>query len=70
MSEEDKNQVRLRVKLKYTLKLLNNPILKEELKNINELRDISIFRQPQGTNFPVTQNEWQVISKMIKDKLK
>ena len=70
MSDEDKNQIRLRVVLKYTLKFVNNPILREELKSIPELIKMDIFKQPQGTNFQVTQNEWQVISKIIKDKLK
>jgi len=69
MSDEDKEQIRLRVKLKYTLKLLNNPILREELKSIPELKDMAIFRQPQGTNFPVTQDEWKVISDLIKERL-
>jgi predicted RNA-binding protein with PUA-like domain len=69
MSDDDKEQIRLRVKLKYTLKLLNNPILREELKSIPELKDMAIFRQPQGTNFPVTQDEWKVISDLIKERL-
>lgn len=71
MSEDDvkKEMKNLRVKLNYKILLVNNPILREELKSIPELKDMFIFRQPQGTNFPVRQEEWQVISKLIKDRL-
>ena len=71
MSEDDvkKEISNLRVKLNYKVLLVNNPVLREELKSIPELKDMFIFRQPQGTNFPVTQNEWQVISQLIKERL-
>ncbi len=68
LSEEDQSQKKLRVKYEYKLKLINNPILKEELKNISELKNLAIFRQPQGTNFPVSNKEWDVISSLIKKR--
>ena len=68
MSAAEKNQIRLRVKLKYTLKMPDNPIFREELKSIPELKDMVIFRQPQGTNFPVRQKEWKVISELLKER--
>ena len=68
LSEEDQSKKKLRVKYKYKLKLVNNPILKEELKNIPELKNLAIFRQPQGTNFPVSTKEWGVISSLIKKR--
>ena len=49
--------------------IVNNPIFREELKSIEELQDMFIFRQPQGTNFSVTQEEWKVISDLIKKRL-
>jgi len=67
-SDDDKNEIRLRVKWKYTLKFPNNPIFREELKNIPQLKNMSIFRQPQGTNFNVTENEWSIISDLIKKR--
>ena len=69
LSDDDKKQIRLRVRLRYTLKLLNNPILRYELKSVPELKDMFIFKQPQGTNFPVTQNEWGTLSQLIKGHL-
>lgn len=68
LSKEDRRHKRLRVKIKYKLKLINNPIMKEELRSIAELKNLSIFRQPQGTNFPVTDDEWEIISNLIKER--
>jgi hypothetical protein len=65
---EDKSQVRLRVKYKYRLKLVNNPIMREELKNIPELQNMDIFKQPQGTNFRVTSEEWDIILNLLKKR--
>jgi len=66
---EDKGQIRLRVRIRRILKLVNNPIMREELKNIPALKDMKIFRQPQGTNFPVSRYEWEIISGLIKQRL-
>lgn len=57
----DKNKERLRVKMELKINLLNNPITKEVLRNTSGLESLSIFRQSQGTNFRVTENEWNVI---------
>lgn len=66
IKKESKN---LRVKLSYKILLLNNPILREELKSVQKLGKMHIFRQPQGTNFSVRQSEWGIISKIIKERL-
>jgi predicted RNA-binding protein with PUA-like domain len=64
-NEKDKGQSRLRVKIKIVRKLVNSPILREELKNIKELDKLSILRFSQGTNFPVTRDEWGIIKQKI-----
>lgn len=64
-TEEDKGQSRFRVKIKIVKKLINNPFLREELKNIEELRNLSILRFSQGTNFSVSKSEWEVIKQKI-----
>ncbi|MDY6985649.1 MAG: endonuclease NucS [Candidatus Thermoplasmatota archaeon] len=71
ISEDDfkKQQNNLWVRLKYKLIFANNPIFREELKSIDELKNMLIFKQPQGTNFPVTQEEWRVISDLIKKRI-
>lgn len=63
-----RQQSRLRVKYKYKLKFINSPVYKQQLKNIPELSNLSILRFSQGTNFPVTDKEWIIISKIIKTK--
>jgi len=67
-SEADKSQKRLRVRIRYRLKLINNPIMKDELRNIPELKNVAIFKQPQGTNFPVSNDEWEIISGLIQER--
>jgi len=68
LSEEDRGQKRLRVRIKYRLKLANNPIMREELRNIPDLQNMAILKQAQGTNFPVMQHEWMIISNIIKER--
>lgn len=65
-NEQDKGKSRLRVKIKIIKNLVNNPILREEIRNIEGLRNLSILRFAQGTNFPVTDSEWQIIRGQIK----
>lgn len=48
-------------------KLINNPILKKNLIDISGIKKLSILRQFQGTNFPVTNEEWRIISKLIEN---
>lgn len=62
---DDKNDFKLRVKMKIINNLLNNPISKEVLKNTKGLENLSILRYYQGTNFPVKIDEWHEISKII-----
>lgn len=68
VSESDKRQMMLRVKIRYKLVLVNNPTFRQELKNIAELQDMEIFRRPIGTNFKVTNDEWQVILGLLKKR--
>lgn len=66
--EGDKNKRRLRVKFTYKTKIADTPVLRSEIMKIPELKQLSILRQAQGTNFPVTSEEWLVISKLIEQK--
>jgi predicted RNA-binding protein with PUA-like domain len=58
----------LRVKLKVIKRLINYPIFRNELKNIPQLKNLSILKFAQGTNFPVTSEEWKILSKLITDR--
>lgn len=65
LNREDQKQMMLRVKIRYKLRLLNNPLLRDELKNDPVLQNMEIFRRPIGTNFRVSNNEWQAILNIL-----
>jgi len=69
LSNEDKGVERLRVELINKTVLINRPVYRYELKAIEELKNLSILRVAQGTNFPVSPIEWYVIKELI-DKIK
>lgn len=67
-SESDQNQLRRRVKIHYKLKLVNYPLLKEELKRIPALQGMEILKIPRGTNFMVTREEWKAIVGVLESR--
>lgn len=62
---KDKGKNKLRVQMKILKNMLNRPILKKELRDTPGLKDLSIFRQSQGTNFSIRADEWEIIKKKI-----
>jgi predicted RNA-binding protein with PUA-like domain len=52
---------RVRAKLRILSRLVDNPIRRSNLRRDPRLANLSIFRQSQGTNFPVTAQEWEYI---------
>jgi hypothetical protein len=64
----DKEGAKLRVKMKIVRNLLNSPISKETIINTNGLSNLSVLRQPQGTNFVVGADEWAIINRLINEK--
>lgn len=67
-NEKDKGKSRLRVKIIIIKKLVNNPLLREEIKSAVGLSNLSILRFSQGTNFPVSRNEWEIIKSKIENR--
>lgn len=65
VDSKDKDDGKLRVKMKIINNPLNNPISKDLIKKTKGLEDLSILRYYQGTNFPVKINEWIKISELI-----
>jgi AAA domain (dynein-related subfamily)/EVE domain len=45
--------------------LLDRPVLRRDLINHPVLKDLSVIRQPQGTNFPVTEQQWEALRPLI-----
>lgn len=55
----------LRVDLSILRSFINRPIVRKDLKTVQGLQKLSIFRNAQGTNFDVKDEEWQLISDFI-----
>jgi hypothetical protein len=45
--------------------LLDRPVLRRDLINHPVLKELSVIRQPQGTNFPVTEQQWEALRPLI-----
>ena len=69
ISNEDKGVKRLRVELINKTILINSPVYRHELKALTKLANLRILRVPQGTNFPVSPAEWQIIKELINKKI-
>ena len=67
---EDREQRRLKVIIKIKQNLINNPVFRRELIIVQELNNLSILKFSQGTNFPVSNEEWGIIKRKIEDKLR
>ena len=61
----DKEGEKTRVKMKIIKNLLHLPLTKETIMQTEGLQGMRILRQPQGTNFRVTTEEWNIIKTMI-----
>lgn len=60
---EDRTE--LRVKMKLVTNLSANPLTRDEIKSINGMQDLSIIRNPRGTNFKVSYDEWILIGELV-----
>ncbi|WP_133148044.1 MrcB family domain-containing protein [Mycobacterium lehmannii] len=45
--------------------LVDKPVLRQDLLNHPVLKDLSIIRQPTGTNFPVTEEQWRALRPLV-----
>ncbi|OBB80303.1 hypothetical protein A5760_19645 [Mycobacterium colombiense] len=45
--------------------LLEKPVLRRDLMEHPVLRDLLIIRQPNGTNFPVSEQQWEALRPLI-----
>jgi predicted RNA-binding protein with PUA-like domain len=69
INDDDKGKTRWGVFITINYNLVNSPMYKNYLKDIKELKELSIIKQPQGTNFRVKEEEWPFIKKMIMDRI-
>lgn len=56
---------RLRVSMNVVKRLTNAPLFRKTIKEFKGLEGLSILKNSQGTNFPVSNKEWEKISEQI-----
>jgi len=65
VDSSDKELEKLRVKMRIIKNLINNPVRRNTLLETSGLEKMSIFRYSQGTNFPVSHDEWNILREKI-----
>jgi len=55
----------IRVEMVVIKRMINKPLFKKDIKDIDGLKNLSIIKQYQGTNFPVKNSEWRIISELL-----
>jgi|SRR6478672_10537601 len=68
IDSDEGDLTRLYVKMKIVTKLIDRPILKNQIKEIKGLQNLSILKFWNHTNFPVTIEEWNEIKKLLENK--
>lgn len=53
-------------RIRFTSKLLEKPLLRENLKQDPVLKNLIVIRQPNATNYKITQQEWQRVHELRK----
>lgn len=51
-------------RIRFTSKLLEKPLLRENLKQDPVLKNLIVIRQPNATNYRITQQEWQRVHEL------
>jgi predicted RNA-binding protein with PUA-like domain len=51
--------------IRFTNKLLEKPLLRENLKQDHILKSLTVIRQPSNTNYKVTPQEWQRVQEIV-----
>jgi len=55
----------VRALVTYSKKMIDDPLLKDDLKHHPTLKNLSVIKQPQGTNFKVTTEQWLALKKLL-----
>ena len=51
-------------RIRFTTKLLEKPLLREQLKHDSVLKDLMVIRVPNCTNYKVVPQEWQQVHEL------
>jgi hypothetical protein len=68
-TKKDGLQPKQRVLVRYDTVFLDRPLTRDYLRADPELWDLSILRSPRGTNFSVSDAEWDAIRLWLEDGL-
>jgi hypothetical protein len=63
----DGKRAKARVRVRYDHVRLSRPLLKPYLAADPVLRDLGILRSPRGTNFAVTQAQWEALHEWLSE---
>ncbi len=59
------NKPCIRVWCRYNKKIIDRPVLRDKIKDSPILKSLSIIRQPQGTNFRVTKEQFEELKELV-----
>jgi hypothetical protein len=62
---EDGPDQAIRVRMTVLKRLINKPVLKTNILGIDGLSGLSILRNWQQTNYPVSAGEWDLLSRLL-----
>ncbi|WP_335008252.1 EVE domain-containing protein [Nostoc sp.] len=51
-------------KILFSSKLLEKPLLRENLKQDPVLKNLTVIHQPKASNYKITQQEWQRVHEL------
>jgi len=63
-----KFQEKYSVIIKYLKVIIDRPLLEDECSKDPILSDMPVLKQPQGTNFPLTKEQWNRILELLDKK--
>ena len=67
-SEQRKSVEHQKIRIRYIDKLFNNPLTHGYCKRDPVLSTIEVFTRPQGTNFKLSNNQWDRINQIIQQR--
>jgi predicted RNA-binding protein with PUA-like domain len=66
---ERKVQAKPKVRIRFTRKLRDRPILKTTCKEDPILKSLPVIRQPNGTNYKISPEQWQRVFELLQGEL-
>jgi len=68
VDSEAEEEPKPRAPIRLEKRFLGNPILRQKIKELPELTQLDILRQPNATNFRVTDEQWKAIKSLLPEE--